>query len=284
MYEDLSNEELFGISDYSDTDDKVEELSNNLSSSNEMSEPQSSDYEVSSSSPLTENEPTIISPKPKLITLPSIIGLILYENLLTHEQQSELINGIIEANYFDNPETNQAMCFGTLPSFIHRVIEIISNTPGFFPDEIQHRDPLFDQARSIINLYRPGEGIAGHVDLPRFEDGIVVISLLSSCVMRFRPSSEVDIDNSFYENKFKDVHDAYEMIPVTLRPGSVLALNGPARYNWTHEIEETEIDEIGDKKIIRSLRISVTLRKMKKDQLLSNKDDSNPFSFEIKKR
>ncbi|CAG8621102.1 8075_t:CDS:2 [Funneliformis mosseae] len=283
MYQDLSNEELFGFSDHSDTDNKVEELSNDLSS-NEMSEPQSSEYEVSPSSPLTENEPIIISPKPKLITIPSIIGLILYENLLTHEQQNELISGIIEANYFNNPESNQAMCFGTLPSFILRAVEVISNTPGLFPDEIQHRDPLFDQARSIINLYRPGEGITGHVDLPRFEDGIVVISLLSSCVMRFRPLSEGEMDNTSYESKLKDVHGVYEMIPVILRPGSVLSLNGPARYNWTHEIEETEIDEIGDEKIIRSPRISVTLRKMKNDQLFSNKEDSNPFSFEIKKR
>ncbi|CAG8672186.1 12030_t:CDS:2 [Funneliformis caledonium] len=273
MYQDLSNEELFGFSDHSDTDNKVEELSNDLSS-NEMSEPQSSEYEVSPSSPLTENEPIIISPKPKLVTIPSIIGLILYENLLTHEQQNELINGIIEANYFNSPESNQAMCFGTLPSFILRAVEVISNTPGLFPDEIQHRDPLFDQALDYQLIQTWG----------RFEDGIVVISLLSSCVMRFRPLSEGEMDNTSYESKLKDVHGVYEMIPVILRPGSVLSLNGPARYNWAHEIEETEIDEIGDEKIIRSPRISVTLRKMKNDQLFSNKEDSNPFSFEIKKR
>ena len=116
----------------------------------------------------------------------------------------------------------------------------------------------------------------------------MVISLLSSCVMRFRPLSEVDIgqdyNNMNYYSKFKDIQNIYEMIPVILRPGSVLALSGSARYNWTHEIEETEIDEIGDEKIIRSIRISITLRKMKEDHLLLNKDDSNPFSLEIKKR
>jgi len=148
MYEDLSNEELFGYSDHSDLDDPVEEsyINNGSFSSNGMSETCSSDYEVSPSSPFTEDEPTVISSKPKLITFPSILGLILYENFLTHEQQNELINGIIEANYFNHSESNQAMCFGTLPSFILQAIEIISNTPGLFPDEIQYRNPLFDQA------------------------------------------------------------------------------------------------------------------------------------------
>jgi len=132
MYEDLSDEELFGLSDYSDTNDTTEE--NN--SSNEHF-----DHEISPNS-FSENEPIDISST----TFPSISGLILYENLLTHEQQNELINGIMEANYFDNPESNQAMCFGALPSFLLNAVEIISHIPGLFPDEIQNRKPLFDQA------------------------------------------------------------------------------------------------------------------------------------------
>src|SRR5436305_330461 len=86
-------------------------------------------------------------------TFPSIPGLILYENLLSHEQQNELVNGIIEANYFDNLESNQAMCFGTLPSFVLHAIEIISNTSGFFPEEILSRKPLFNQACDIIKRF-----------------------------------------------------------------------------------------------------------------------------------
>jgi len=106
--------------------------------------------------------------------------------------------------------------------------------------------------------------------------------------MQFKPLSEIDIgqddrdDNTNYYNKFSSsIKNQDEMISVILRPGSVLALSGSARYNWTHGIEETKIDEIGDEKIVRNIRVSVTLRKMKKDQLL-NKNDSN--SIEIKKR
>jgi hypothetical protein len=116
----------------------------------------------------------------------------------------------------------------------------------------------------------------------RFEDGIVVISLLSSCVMQFKPLSDGD-DTSYY-NKSNKSQNTDETIQVILRPGSVLALSGSSRYNWTHGIEENEIDEVGDEKIIRNIRVSVTLRKMKQDQLLLNKDESNSFSFEVKKR
>lgn len=131
MYKDPSIEELFGFSDSNDTTEE-----NNSSDELEVF-----DHKVSTSS-FNENEPIDISST----TFPLISGLILYENLLTHEQQNELINGIIEANYFDNPESNQAMCFGTLPSFLLNAVEIISHTLGLFPDEIQNRKPLFDQA------------------------------------------------------------------------------------------------------------------------------------------
>jgi hypothetical protein len=100
--------------------------------------------------------------------------------------------------------------------------------------------------------------------------------------MQFKPLLKIGFDdNANYYNKFNDIQNTDEMVPVILRPGSVLALSGSARYNWTHGIEETKIDVAGDEKIIRNVRISVTLRKMKQDQLLLNKNDS---FFEIKKR
>src|ERR1043166_4383529 len=120
-----SNEELFGLSDYSDTNDTGEESISSIGNKANGLEAYSSSF---------------ISFK----TFSSILGLVLYEDLLSHEQQNELVDGIIKANYFNNLESNQAMCFGTLPSFILRAVEIISNTPGLFPDEIQNRKPLFD--------------------------------------------------------------------------------------------------------------------------------------------
>ncbi|CAG8740245.1 14764_t:CDS:2, partial [Dentiscutata heterogama] len=79
------------------------------------------------------------------IVFPSIPGLYLYKNLLTQEQQNKLVDAIIHEGYFERPESNQAMCFGTLPPFIMRVVDIIENMPSIFPDEIKNRKPLFDQ-------------------------------------------------------------------------------------------------------------------------------------------
>ncbi|CAG8707917.1 6594_t:CDS:1, partial [Acaulospora morrowiae] len=45
---------------------------------------------------------------------------------------------------------------------------------------------------------------------------------------------------------------------------------GSARYNWAHGIEATTMDTIGDERIIRSLRVSVTLRKMKDEGISDN--------------
>jgi alkylated DNA repair dioxygenase AlkB len=42
----------------------------------------------------------------------------------------------------------------------------------------------------IVNVYPIGQGITDHVDLLQFEDGIVGLSLLSSCIMNLKPLKE----------------------------------------------------------------------------------------------
>lgn len=95
------------------------------------------------------------------------------------------------------------------------------------------------------------QGICAHVDLLRFEDGIAIVSLESSCVMHF----------SSVEETVSEI--ARTKIPVHLTPGSLVLMSGEARYLWKHEInrkpgfqkwEEQEIDQ--------KMRTSVTLRKL----------------------
>lgn len=73
--------------------------------------------------------------------------------------------------------------------------------------QIWDRKPVFDQM--TVNRYAPGEGICAHVDLPRFEDGIAIVSLGSSAVMDFTCGS---------------CHER-----LLLEPGDVLMLEGEAR-------------------------------------------------------
>ncbi|KAJ2747706.1 hypothetical protein GGI20_000355 [Coemansia sp. BCRC 34301] len=109
-----------------------------------------------------------------------------------------------------------------------------------------------DQA--IINLYERGEGIGDHVDLLRFDDGIVGFSFGGTAVMRMRRVR--DRSAATYAKEL-ETEDASE-VRVELEAGDVYLLSGEARYRWTHGIPK----KIDGEDNIKSKRISVTLRKL----------------------
>lgn len=100
---------------------------------------------------------------------------------------------------------------------------------------------MFDQL--IANFYEPGEGLVPHIDLERFEDGILVANLQGTCIMDFTKS------NSVYST-FLDV-------------GDVIILSGKARWEWKHGIKESKSDVHLGVSVPRTRRISLTLRKLK---------------------
>ncbi|BAT92614.1 hypothetical protein VIGAN_07137900 [Vigna angularis var. angularis] len=64
----------------------------------------------------------------------------------------------------------------------------------------------------IANIYQPNQGICAHVDLLRFDDSIVILSLESDCVMHFTNASL--------------------SVPVHLTPGSFILMSREALYHW----------------------------------------------------
>ena len=105
----------------------------------------------------------------------------------------------------------------------------------------------FDQV--IINEYQPGQGILSHIDcIPCFEDIIISVSLLSSCVMQFSKDEEKQ--------------------DLLLSPRSILLLSGEARYKWKHGIKSVKNDKWLNTIIPRERRISITFRKIKPKLLL----------------
>ncbi|KAF9179329.1 hypothetical protein BGZ50_007100, partial [Haplosporangium sp. Z 11] len=50
---------------------------------------------------------------------------------------------------------------------------------------------------------------------------------------------------------------------VRLEPGSVITMQGPARYAWEHGIQEKTQDVVDGEQIKRKVRVSITLRKMR---------------------
>lgn len=179
---------------------------------------------------------------------PPIPGLFLFSAAVPVQLQSDLALAL--STLFNS--SNQCMRFGTLPSFLDPLLELL---PTIL--ELDLPSPLFRLLfhssaipQAIFNLYRPGQGITPHIDLPsRFADGIISISVCSSAVMDFSR---------------KGVKYA-----VLLRPGDVLVMTGEARWEWTHgiaeRIEDLFYDDVGGQvqRLRRAMRMSITLRRMK---------------------
>ncbi|KAL0459638.1 UNVERIFIED_CONTAM: putative protein P8A3.02c [Sesamum latifolium] len=203
-----------------------------------------------------------------------IKGLWICRDFLSTDQQASLISALEKEGYLAEASHNQAMRFGDLPTWALELSYYIrenillsgyfsgsmdlmttdnSKETRLFPPELLWREPLFNQL--IVNTYQPGEGICAHVDLMRFEDGIAIISLESSCVMHFSPA---EAENIHLENIKKEAK-----IPVLLTPGSVVLMWGEARYLWRHEINRKPGFQTWEgQEIKQKRRISVTLRRL----------------------
>ncbi|XP_019053584.1 PREDICTED: alkylated DNA repair protein alkB homolog 8 isoform X2 [Nelumbo nucifera] len=207
-----------------------------------------------------------------------ISGLWLYRDFLSLERQSSLLSAIEKEGWFTEASHNQAMRFGDLPAWAIELSESIRKAVWFcdisecgdsstcdqdkeevcpLPSDLLWREPLFDQL--IVNVYQPGEGICGHVDLMRFEDGIAIVSLESACVMHFtRVKNETS--NIGYDGKEDTL---MVKIPVYLTPGSLVIMQGEARYLWKHEINRKPGFQIWEgQEICQKKRTSITLRKL----------------------
>jgi alkylated DNA repair dioxygenase AlkB len=128
------------------------------------------------------------------------------------------------------------MYIGALPAWSHQLCRrlVDDRLINYSPDQI------------IVNEYLPGQGIANHIDCePCFNDTIISLSLISSCVM--------DIINKDYPSR---------RVEMLLPPGSLVVLSGEARYRWTHGIAGRRVDEFNGQRIVRERRISLTFRKV----------------------
>ena len=162
-------------------------------------------------------------------------GLLLIPSALDSSTCNDLLFKIQENHWFSNG--NQMMFFGKLPPFLSPVYDLgVKMLPKF------QRMPLFNQC--IANYYRHSQGISPHIDLLKFDDGILIISLSGTCTMDFIKNDQVV---SFF-----------------LGPGDAISLSNEARYEWAHSIPEklNDMNDNGDL-IKRTERISITLRSLK---------------------
>jgi alkylated DNA repair dioxygenase AlkB len=94
-----------------------------------------------------------------------------------------------------------------------------------------------------VNEYLPGQGVRSHIDcVTCFGDTIVSLSLGSSCAIEFTHS----------RTKAK--------AEIILSPGSLLVMQGAARYAWTHSIAARKRDKYQGREFLRTRRVSLTFR------------------------
>ncbi|KAK3041498.1 hypothetical protein RJ639_000475 [Escallonia herrerae] len=220
---------------------------------------------------------SIFGTNPTWQQITGINGLGLCRDFLSPQQQSLLLSHIQKEGWFTEASHNQAMRFGDLPAWATELCNSIREVVQFsdfvsetwdksfnkvkeaciFPSDLLWREPLFNQL--IVNIYQPGEGICAHVDLMRFEDGIAIVSLESSCVMHFSPAESEDSRTGKEVNGTK----CLTRIPVYLTPGSLVLMWGEARYLWKHEINRKPgFQDWQGQSIDQKRRTSITLRKL----------------------
>jgi alkylated DNA repair dioxygenase AlkB len=101
----------------------------------------------------------------------------------------------------------------------------------------------FDQM--LVNEYVPGQGISMHRDYQTFDDTVVSLSLLSTCIMDFRYAEDGRRES------------------LLLEPRSLLVLSGESRQGWQHGIAARKKDAWQGRKLQRGRRLSVTFRTVK---------------------
>lgn len=191
------------------------------------------------------------------LTAPPIPGFFFCPNLIPYDLADHVFDNCLRT-YFSSPNVDQVMLFGLassksscLPLFLQELLgELDPLLRPLLPPEI-HRILFKNEGarQAIINLYEPGEGITPHVDLlRRFGDGIIGVSLGSSCAMQFQPCSDSTAPARSYN--------------LYLPARSVIVLTGDARYEWTHGIEARTCDRVeGEPTYVdRGVRVSVTFR------------------------
>lgn len=186
------------------------------------------------------------------LTIDAISGLKYIENYIAEFQHNWLLDQIDKQPWLDDlkrrvqhygfkydykaRKVKHDMRIGELPEWLKKLSQKLQKDG--------HMLEVADQV--IVNEYKPGQGISGHIDCePCFRDTIASLSLGSGCVMDFT-------------NK----DDKTQKIPAWLAPRSLVVLSGEARYKWLHGIAARKSDPWEGEKHERQRRVSLTFRKV----------------------
>ncbi|RKP11333.1 hypothetical protein BJ684DRAFT_22115 [Piptocephalis cylindrospora] len=203
-----------------------------------------------------------IPPKVKAATHTPPPGLTVIPEILTVEEEEALIREVDARPWSGkgaglNPELRRrTQQYGYIFSYrLRQVTEDLGELPEIFKpllERVAHLFPSDEPPDSVIvNEYEVGQGIMPHVDSLKFGPVVISVSLLSPCalhVCRVRKKGE--------EAESADDHT------LALHRRSAVVLSGESRYGYTHGISKDEIDWVDEERLVRSRRISLTIRRI----------------------
>ncbi|MEQ9236251.1 alpha-ketoglutarate-dependent dioxygenase AlkB [Coleofasciculus sp. E2-BRE-01] len=189
---------------------------------------------------------------PKLdFIVPDIPGLNLIPDYINTQEQNQLLE-IIDQQEWSTQLKRRVQHYGYRYEYKKRTLASASYL-GELPNWanqlgqrlVRDRVTPISPDQLIVNEYLPGQGITNHVDcVPCFGNTIISLSLGGRCVMNLTHAP------------------TKTQIPVLLLPGSLLILQGVARYQWQHSIPARKTDQYQGKKLVRSRRVSLTFREV----------------------
>jgi alkylated DNA repair dioxygenase AlkB len=191
-----------------------------------------------------------LDPKSDFI-VPEIPGLKHIADYITTQEQNQLLE-IIDQQEWSTQLKRRVQHYGYRYEYKKRTL-VSASYLGELPNWAEQLGQRLVRDRVtptppdqlIINEYLPGQGITNHVDcVPCFGNTIISLSLGSSCVMNFtHPPTQTTI-------------------PFLLSPGSLIILQGVARYQWQHGIYPRKKDKYQGRELVRSRRVSLTFREV----------------------
>ncbi|MFP5272136.1 alpha-ketoglutarate-dependent dioxygenase AlkB [Coleofasciculus sp.] len=183
--------------------------------------------------------------------VPEIPGLNYIPDYINTEEQNQLLE-IIDQQEWSTQLKRRVQHYGYRYEYQKRTLTSASYL-GELPDWADQlaqrlvRDrvtPILPD-QLIVNEYLPGQGITNHVDcIPCFGNTIISLSLGSRCVMNLTHAP------------------TQTQIPFLLLPGSLIILQGVARYQWQHGIPPRKKDKYQGQELVRSRRVSLTFREV----------------------
>lgn len=190
-----------------------------------------------------------------LIEIP---GLQYIPEYITEDEHAQLLEDI-DRQIWQEDLKRRVQHYGYKYDYKKRAVDY-SMYLGELPDWLLTIAQKFDERKLvtkipdqvIINEYKPGQGIAAHIDCPPcFDKTIISLSLGSTCVMEF----------TNVKTKVK--------IPILLYPRSLIVLQGESRYEWQHGIPQRQTDKYEGRKFVRTRRVSLTFRNILLPQPIS---------------